>query len=78
MSNIKQGRQRERWEWWEHLRQVVWEDLSEEVTLDQRPDGSQAVNHTDVWEKSIQDRGNSMCKDSRWDCAWHVGGTPRS
>ena len=53
MSNVKQGRQRERWEWWEHLRQVVWEDLSEEVTLDQRPDESQAVNHTDVWEKSI-------------------------
>ena len=35
MSNVKQGRQRERWEWWEPLRQVVWEDLSEEVTLDQ-------------------------------------------
>ena len=45
---------------------------------DVRSDGSQAVNHTDVWEKSIQDRGNSMCKGSRWDCAWHVGGTPRS
>lgn len=53
MSNVKQGRQRERWEGWEYLRQVVWEDLSEEVTLDQRPDESQAVNHTDVWEKSI-------------------------
>lgn len=53
MSNVKQGRQGERWEGWEYLRQVVWEDLSEEVTLDQRPDGSQAVSHTDVWEKSI-------------------------
>ena len=77
MSNVKQGRQRERGEGWEYLRQVVWEDLSEEVTLDQRPDESQAVNHTDVWEKSIRDRGNSMCKVSRWDCAWHIGGTPR-
>ena len=77
MSNVKQGRQRERWGGWEYLRQVVWEDLSEEVTLDQRPDESQAVNHTDVWDKSIRDRGNSMCKVSRWDCAWHIGGTPR-
>ena len=60
MSNVKQGRQRERWEGWEYLRQVVWEDLSEEVTLDQRPDGSQAVNHTDVWEKSIRDKYNNF------------------
>lgn len=54
------------------MRQVVWEDLLEKVTLDQRPDGSQTVSHTDVWEKSIRD------KVPEWDCAWHVGGKPRS
>lgn len=45
------------------LPRVARPGLTENVTFEQRTEGSEGPHHVDIWRKSISARKNSQCKD---------------